>query len=383
VRLARRTRSANVAITLVNGTPYFVERIRQHQIAVNQPLRQHHLPTMLRGTPIRFVQGWATAIHPSTRQVTTTTPSAAGSAETPQTLGYDTLLYALGSYVDRRALGDAADHVYTMDAASASKLAQRLPTLPPGSTVAVIGGGLTGIETTTEIAEAYPQVRVALFTAGDLGDGYSALGGAYLKRSIERLGIALHERTPIHHIAADGMTAADGRVFPAACIVWAGGFAVPTLAKDAGIAVNGRGQVRVDDALRSVSHPDIMAVGDSAAFGVETREVLRMACATAMPMGAQAAENIAATLRGEAPSALRFGFVGRCISLGRHDGLIQFVDHRDRPLERIVTGRAGAFVKEMICRMTTFVLYTERSFRVFQWSRPIGAAIHHESIRHA
>lgn len=384
LRLAGRTHPANATITLVNGSPYFVERIRQHQHAANQTLRQHHLPTMLRRTPIRFVQGWATAIHADTRQVmVTTSPTVASNPEQHQTLPYDTLLYALGSYVDRRGLGGAADHVFTLDAASAGELAQRLPTLPEGSPVAVVGGGLTGIEAATEIAEAYPHLRVALFTAGDLSDGYSAAGSAYLMRTFKRMGISLHERTPIQHVGAEGVMAADGRLFLATCVVWAGGFAVPTLAKETGIAVNGRGQVRVDDMLRSVSHPEIMAVGDSAAFGVETGEVVRMACASAMPMGAHAAEIIAATLRGEAPTALRFGFVARCISLGRHDGLIQFVDHQDRPLERIVTGRAGALVKEMICRMTTFVLYTEHSFRVFQWPRPMGEPIRHESVRHA
>jgi hypothetical protein len=45
-----------------------------------------------------------------------------------------------------------------------------------------------------------------------------------------------------------------------------------------------------------------------------------------------------------------FAYSFRCVSLGRDDGLIQFVDAQDRPVEEVWTGARGARWKEYICR---------------------------------
>ena len=78
----------------------------------------------------------------------------------------------------------------------------------------------------------------------------------------------------------------------------------------------------------------------------------RMGCVSAMPMGAHAGANIAARISAGRLAPFCFGFFIRCVSLGRRDGLVQFVDAQDRPTERVLTGRAAALVKELICRMT-------------------------------
>src|SRR5262249_10088675 len=75
-----------------------------------------------------------------------------------------------------------------------------------------------------------------------------------------------------------------------------------------------------------------------------------MACATALPMGSYAADDLAARLRGKSHRAYEFAYFIRCISLGRHDGLIQLVNADDHPHERIVTGWLAARIKETICR---------------------------------
>ena len=67
---------------------------------------------------------------------------------------------------------------------------------------------------------------------------------------------------------------------------------------------------------------------------------------------------------------MRFSFVARCISLGRHDALVQRVNADDAPREQIFTGRFGALVKEAICRYTVWSLYTERRLPGFyRWTQ--------------
>jgi NADH:ubiquinone reductase (H+-translocating) len=77
---------------------------------------------------------------------------------------------------------------------------------------------------------------------------------------------------------------------------------------------------------------------------------LRMACATAMPMGCHAADVVVRAARGAEPRPFRFGFLIRCVSLGRSRGLIQGVDALDGPTWAL-GGRTAAAVKEAICQV--------------------------------
>jgi monoamine oxidase len=51
-------------------------------------------------------------------------------------------------------------------------------------------------------------------------------------------------------------------------------------------------------------------------------------------------------------AAGRFKYFNQCISLGRKDGLIQFVHQDDSPRPAILTGRAAAIYKEAVVRGT-------------------------------
>jgi NADH:quinone reductase (non-electrogenic) len=55
-----------------------------------------------------------------------------------------------------------------------------------------------------------------------------------------------------------------------------------------------------------------------------------MTCQAGMPSGADAADTALATLMGREPRPFNFGYIHQPISLGRRDGLIQWVDRADR-----------------------------------------------------
>ena len=105
---------------------------------------------------------------------------------------------------------------------------------------------------------------------------------------------------------------------------------------------------------------DIYAVGDAADLSQAIATPIRMACATALPMGAYVADELAAHLTGVAHRPYEFAYAGRCISLGRRAGLVQLVDADDRPKEQIITGRMGALIKELICRYTVWQIQNPR-----------------------
>ncbi|WP_424212913.1 NAD(P)/FAD-dependent oxidoreductase [Streptomyces sp. BI20] len=347
-RLAKRLHREDVAITLVNPEPEFVERVRLHQIAVGQELAPRPFDAMFAGTGVRLRLAKATAVDADRKRVTLSPVTAPGRTEE---LEYDTLVYALGSGWDDGGAPGTAEYAHEVSGrAGALRLRERLAGLGAGRPVLVVGGGLTGLEAVTEIAEARPDLDVALATHGALGAEFSAKGRAHLRKVLDGLGVTVHENTPVTAVAADRVTTADGRSLPAEVTVWTVGFAVHPIAGATTMEVTERGLIVVDETMRSVSHPDVYAVGDAAmALGPGGRP-LRMSCASGVPMAWQAADAIAARLTGAEVPRIDIRYTQWCVSLGRQEGLIQFVTAEDRAVERALTGRLAARYKELICK---------------------------------
>jgi NADH dehydrogenase FAD-containing subunit len=344
VRLAGKTRRQNVAITLVNAEDVFVERLRLHQLAANHPVRQRPIRDTLRGTGVDFVQGVVIQIDTARREIVVQT------GQNQRRVAYDKLLYALGSTIDRDSVPGVRDHAYTLTY-SGSKSAAALRNLLPdvaarGGRLVIGGGGATGIEAAAEFADSYPQLQVRLVTRGEMGLFLGKDVAAYMRQSLEARSVKVQDHTHISEIQAGQIITAGGEAIPYDVCLWTGGFSVPALAREAGIAVNERGQILVDPFLRSTSHPDIYAVGD-AASPVEAPGVpVRMSAFTACIMGAGGADSLAAAVRGRTPRPFSFVYLGQGIALG-HGNAIGFNNYpADKPNHPYFTGRAGYAIRE-------------------------------------
>jgi NADH dehydrogenase len=332
---AKRT---GAAVTLVNASDRFVERVRLHQLATGQRLRDAPLAELLDGTGVTLVVDRVTAID-AVRKVV-----RLGAREVP----YDLLVYALGSRSDIESVPGVAEHAFTLaEAGEALRLKQNLTN---SGVVAVVGGGLTGIEAAAELAESRPDLTVKLVTGGAFGGALSNRGRRHLHRTFRELGIEVHDGVRVAKVLDDGVALEDGGHIGADAVVWTTGFRVSALAREAGFAVDDDGRMIVDETSRSVSHPDVHGIGDAAATRKADGQLLRMACATGMPAAGQAVCAMADRLAGREPKPLRFRYFNQCISLGRRNALIQFVRADDSPVEAVLTGRLAALYKEAIVR---------------------------------
>ncbi|WP_433513215.1 NAD(P)/FAD-dependent oxidoreductase [Nonomuraea sp. CA-143628] len=344
-RLARRLRREDVAITLVTAEPDFVERVRNHQLATGQDLRPRPLSEIFAGTGVALRLAKVTGVDVDRKTV------AIAGANGTEELEYDTLVYALGSDWNSQGVLGTAEHAYQIASRTgALRLRERLAGLDAGQAVVVVGGGLTGVEAATEIAEARPDLDVALAVSGGLGDWLSPKGREHVGKVFGRLGITAYEHAAISGVEADHVTTADGKVIPAAVTVWTAGFAVHPIAKATSLEVSGTGQIVVDRTMRSVSHPDVYAVGDAAMAMGAGDKPLRMSCASGIPAAWLAADAIAARLTGRKVPNKTIGYFNLCVSLGRKEGLIQYVTADDRAKQAVLTGRLAAVYKELICK---------------------------------
>lgn len=383
---ARLARHARVCVTLVEPSPVFVERIRLHQWAAGQPAPARPLRELL-ARRVRWVQDRAAAIDLAARTV---------RVQGGEVLAYDQVIVAVGSRIDRSRVPGAAEHCLALEtdvevAGRVRALAQR------GGTLAVVGFGLTGVEAASELAEAYPGLRVRLCGRGRLDDAISPWAAAHVRTVMARLGVEVHEGAEVLAVHADRLETTAGAIACDAC-VWAGGFRAPELAARAGLPVAGDGRVRVDAGLRALGFPEVLVVGDAAhavadgplqdlgaplAASAVTGPGLRMACASALPMGAHAADQVIRALEGKPPAPARIGYFGRCVSLGRRDGFIQRSARDDSLRPALLRGRVAAIIKEMVCRMTVVALRAEaRGASLYRWPHPhpalapAAAAVH-------
>jgi NADH dehydrogenase len=365
LRLSRKTRGENIRITLVNGADHFVERIRLHQRAANQTVKHYPYSRLLKGTGIRFVQGWVTGLSPASQTVTVHT------ARGDNQIAYDYLVYALGSFVDTRTVPGAAEYARSLSTEETTlALQKQLPQVAKrNGRLVVCGGGLTGIEAATELAETYPNLQVTLVTSGKFGEQLSQRGQRHLRHVFDKLGINVVDDHAVTRVHTHHLECENGATLPFDICLWAGAFTVPSLARHVGLPVNvgdalwgTGGQIIVDAYLRAKTYPNIYVAGDAASLEEAHDIPIRMACATAVPMGAYVGDHLATVIRGEKEAQpFRFQYILRCISLGRQDALVQFVEADDRPKERILTGWLGVKAKELVCRGTIWATQFERS----------------------
>ena len=331
-----------VHVTLVNPWERFTERLRMHQIATGQQLAEHRIPDLVAGTGVDFVQGWATGIDTAARTVSVSTADGGQVF-----LGYDTLVYAVGSTTDTGGVPGVAEHAFTLNSPqSAQDMAAHLARRG-NSGFLVCGAGLTGIEAATEIAESHPNARVTLLSRGEPAAMMGAKARAYLTAALDRLGVTVRQGVSVTKVLPGGVELEGGEFVAGDGCLWTTGVRVAALATEAGVLTDEHGRVVTDAMLRSVSHPEIYAIGDAAAIR-QAYGVIHGTCQSGIPSAAHAAENIARQLRGKQPKPFRFGYLHQPVSLGRKDAVIQFTHGDDSPRRWYITGRAAIFYKETV-----------------------------------
>ncbi len=243
--------NADVDITVVNPRPVFVERIRLHQMVAGSGAAATDYGTLL-GTGVRLVVDNAERIHDGTVELTS------GAV-----LNYDYLIYAVGSTgVVPSAVPGAREFAYPIaEFEQAERLRAALDELHPDAPITVVGAGLTGIETASELAEQ--GRRVHLVCGGLLGPSLSRPGRRSVAKWLRRLGVTVLETPTVSAVHSDGVLLDDGAILRSALTIWTAGFGVPDLAARSGLPTDALGRLLTDETLTCVDDPRIVAAGDA------------------------------------------------------------------------------------------------------------------------
>lgn len=337
VMAANRLCKGATDVTLVNPRAKFVERIRLHQLAIDNDDATEDFATIL-NSDVRLVVDGAERIDAAARRVELTSGA---------TLDYDYLVYAVGSTGAVPAgVPGAREFAYPLsEIEQAVRLRAHLEDTPMSAPIVIVGGGLTGVEAASEFAEAGRSVTLV---SDRLAPSLSNPGRRSVAKRLRKVGVTVIE-TPVSAVTADAVVLADGQTLPSAATVWTAGFGVPGLAAASGLTTDAIGRLLADETLTSVDDDRIVGTGDAVS---PSGLPYRMSCQAGLPLGAQAANTVLSRIAGTDPANARVAMSAQCISLGRGAGTVQIQRKDDTPLNVYIGGKAGAFVKEQVCRQT-------------------------------
>lgn len=338
-----------VEITVLSRTAHHDIRVRNYE----RDLSACRLPLgeLLDPAGVSHVLGTATAIDVDGHTVT------ARTSDGTVAIDYDRLVLAAGSQValpDIPGLRDFAFDVDTYD--GATRLGEHLnslePAMPGAGTVAVVGAGLTGIETACELpARLTAQFGQALRPRVLLIDHNRAVGsdmGASARPVIEdaltRCGVEAITGTGVAAVAADAVTLSSGAVIPAATVIWCAGMRANPLAAQLPVTTDRLGRIPVDGRLRVEGVPDVFAAGDVAVVQVDDGHSSVMSCQHSRPMGRYAGHNVIGDLVGAPLLTLRIPWYVTVLDLGPAGAV--YTEGWDRTVSS--TGAAAKATKTII-----------------------------------
>jgi NADH dehydrogenase len=195
-------------------------------------------------------------------------------------------------------------------------------------TVVMIGGGLVGTELVGELTafaddvlRFYPRIRrdevsFRLFEAGPrILPEIDAKLAAKAAHVLQRRGVDIQVSTPVSSIEP-GRVRLERDTIDADTIILAAGIVPSAVASAIAVVRDQRGRIAVDATMRSLSHPQVWAVGDCAAIpGPDGRPYPALA-QHAVREGRHLAGNIRAAIDGRATMPFMFRTLGTMASLG-------------------------------------------------------------------
>ena len=308
-----------VEITVISSQPYHDIRVRNYEADL---------------TPCRIPLGELldpVGVGHVTADVTGIDASAATVTADGEIHHYDRLVLAVGSTVAKPNLPGLAEFGYDVDTfEGATKLQKHIRDLAgldndhAAATAVVVGAGLTGIETVSELpgmladalgGEVTPRVILVDHNprvGSDMGDSARpVIEEALAANKVEAM-------TGVGVTAVDerSVTLSSGEVIPAATVVWCAGMRANKLTAQFGVPRDRLGRLPVDDYLRVEGVDGVFAAGDVAAARMDDEHLSVMSCQHGRPMGRYAGYNVVSDLLGASMLSLRIPWYVTVLDLG-------------------------------------------------------------------
>lgn len=312
----------------------------------------------------------------------------------PQEVGYDTLVIAVGSQTNDFGTLGAAQHTIKLDTPQAAKRFNdrlinaciRSQSVPreAGSgrlTVAIVGGGATGVELAAELHAAarvlanfgfdyiHPEkdLQIVLVEAAPrlLSQLPERLSEAAV-RELRKLSIEVHTNEKVVEVTADSLKMASGKVIGSTLSVWAAGVKASDFLKGLGgeqpLETNKLNQLVVTGNLQTTLDPNIFAFGDCAACPQEGGASVPPRAQAAYQQAMYLVRALPRLLKGDTVSPFIYKDQGSLISLSEYSSVGSLMGS---------LSRGSLFIEGRVAQFMYWALHKQHQIALGGWRKTI------------
>lgn len=171
-------------------------------------------------------------------------------------------------------------------------------------TIAIVGGGPTGVELAGAFADLVhrslksnfrridtSKLRIILIEGSELIlEAYDPDQSDYARKRLEKLGVEVRNNTRVTEVRAGALDFKDGTTLEAAAIIWAAGVAASPLTASLGVPMDRGGRITPNPDLSVPGHPDIFIAGDLVSMKDDEDKMVPGVAPAAVQMGTHIAK---------------------------------------------------------------------------------------------
>lgn len=294
----------NVEVMMVSPSPNVGIRPRLYEAVLEN--MNPDISELLSVVGVKFLAGWVNKIDSNQQTIEVATTDG-----NKQNLSYDRFVLATGSTTFMPPIPGLKEYGFSVNTLEdAEKLDQHLKNLvnkpvdAARNTVVVAGGGLTGLETATEMPERLrsilgeTDVRVVLVDSStDVGAAMGDQAATVIREALNELGVEGKAGLRVTALDATGVTLSNGEKIETETVIWTAGMRANPLTSQIAGEKDNLGRLIGDAYLHAPEAKNIFVTGDTVKVPTDDLGNFNvMSCQHAMSLGRVAGYNAAAEL---------------------------------------------------------------------------------------
>ncbi|MFW6744142.1 NAD(P)/FAD-dependent oxidoreductase [Acinetobacter pittii] len=294
----------NIEVLMVSPSPNVGIRPRLYEAVLEN--MNPDISELLNVVGVKFLAGWVNKINADQQTIEVSTTNG-----NKQSLSYDRFILATGSTTFMPPIPGLTEYGFSVSTLEdAEKLDQHLKNLASKpanvarNTVVVAGGGLTGLETVTEMPERLrsilgeTDVRVVLVDSStEIGAAMGDQAATVIREALTELGVEGKAGLRVTALDATGVTLSNGEKIEAETVIWTAGMRANSLTSQIAGEKDNLGRLIGDAYLHAPEAKNIFVTGDTVKVPTDDLGNFNvMSCQHAMSLGRVAGYNAAAEL---------------------------------------------------------------------------------------
>lgn len=248
----------DVSITLIDRVPYHCLKTEYYALAAGTISDQHVRVAYPEHPRLTIKYGEIIGVDIENRQV---------QLQGENSVSYDDLIIGLGCEDKYHNVPGADIHTYSIQTIEKSRATyQALNNLTPGSVVAIVGAGLSGVEIASELHESRPDLKIKLFDRGShILSAFPERLSKYVENWFDSHSVEIVSHSNITRVEENTLFNHDE---PISCdaIVWTAGIQPNKVVREMKVEKDSQGRVILTKHHNLPTDEHVYVVGDCASL---------------------------------------------------------------------------------------------------------------------